>query len=418
MTAGDSIARRESFELSARDEAPAASDAEEAEDVAIPSGSARWIPALDWLRRYNSRLLLADAIAGLTLAAYVLPAAIGDASLAQLPAEAGLYACMFAGLVYWCLCGSRLTAISVTSAISLLMGTSLGALAGGDAARCGALAACTALMVAAIAFAAWLVRAGSLVNFVSETVMIGFKAGVALTLASTQLPKLLGFPGAHGGFWHCAAHILRHAGETNPVALSVGLAALCVLVLGKVFLKNKPIALFVVIGGIVAAAMLGLEARGVKMLGDVPRGLPRIGLPLVAWEDLNELLPLALACFLLGAVETSGVGRMFAAKYGTRFNANQEFLALAGREPGGGTGEGASDQRRDVAVARERGGGRRRRCRASSPLWRYCWSPCFYPGCCEICRSPYSPRSFSWRWRACSMSPRSGGCGAPTRPSS
>src|SRR5882672_1679398 len=123
-------------------------------------------PAAEWLRSYHRTWFRLDLLAGITLAAYLLPAALGDASLARLPPEAGLYACLFSGLVFWCLCSSRRTVVSVTSAISLLMGVSLDSLAGGDASRFGALAACTALIVAAMALAAWLVRAGALVNFI------------------------------------------------------------------------------------------------------------------------------------------------------------------------------------------------------------------------------------------------------------
>ncbi len=296
--------------------------------------------AIAWLRGYTLGVFRADAVAGVTLAAYLLPAAIGDASLAHLPPEAGLYACLFAGLVFGWLCSSRRTVITVTSAISLLMGTTLGGLAGGDTGRFAGLAACTALLVAALALGAWLVRAGSLVNFVSETVLLGFKAGVALTLASTQLPKLFGIGGAHGGFWTCARHFFAHLGETNPASLTVGLSALAALVLGKLFLKNKPVAVFVVAGSIIAAGFAGLEARGVKMLGEVPQGLPRISLPPVHWEDVNHLLPLAMACFLLGAVETAAIGRMFASKHGGRLDANREFLALASSNLAAGLGQG------------------------------------------------------------------------------
>jgi sulfate permease, SulP family len=321
-------------------EAPEIADSDRLARAPAPEHSTRWLPTFDWLRRYDFPCLRADVVAGVTLAAYLLPAAIGDASLARLPAEAGLYACMFSGLIFWSLCSSRRTAITVTSAISLLMGTSLGALANGDASRFGALAACTAMLVALLAFVAWLARAGSLVNFVSETVLIGFKVGVALTLASTQLPKLFGISGAHGGFWECAHHFLTHLHETNPASLIMGCAAIGILVLGKIFLRNKPVALLVVIGGIVAAGATRLGDRGVKMLGDVPQGLPAIGLPSVALSDLNELLPLAMACFLLGAVETAAIGRMFASKHGGRLDANQEFLALAGANLAAGLGQG------------------------------------------------------------------------------
>jgi MFS superfamily sulfate permease-like transporter len=148
----------------------------------------RSIPALTWLRSYNLRWLRGDVLAGVTLAAYLLPAALGDASLANLRPEAGLYACLFGGLVFWIFCGSRYTVASVTSAISLVIGTSLGEINGGNVMRYGALAAGTALLVSLIAFIAWLAKAGVMVHFISESVMTGFKCGVALFLASTQLP--------------------------------------------------------------------------------------------------------------------------------------------------------------------------------------------------------------------------------------
>ena len=298
------------------------------------------LPAHTWLRSYDKSWLRGDIIAAITLAAYLLPAGLGDASLANLPPEAGLYACLFGGLIFWLFCSSRHTTITVTSAISLLIGSSLGEIAGGDTTRFGALAAGTALLVAGIAFIAWLVRAGAIVNFISESVMTGFKCGVALFLASTQLPKLFGFHGAHGDFWENAGHFFTHLNETNPAALTIGGIALVLLILGKIFLKNKPVALFVVIGGILASSWLGLEARGVKLLGEVPQGLPQIGLPAIQWADLNHLLPLAFACFMLGAVETAAIGRMFTAKHGRRLDANQEFLALAAANLASGLGRG------------------------------------------------------------------------------
>src|SRR6184192_4896003 len=127
-------------------------------------------PALTWLRAYQPKWLRADLIAGVTLAAYLMPAGLADASLANLPPEAGLYACLFGGLFFWLFCSSRHTVISVTSAISLLIGASLGGIAGGDTTRFGALAAGTALLVAVIAFIAWLAKAGVIVNFISESV--------------------------------------------------------------------------------------------------------------------------------------------------------------------------------------------------------------------------------------------------------
>ena len=301
---------------------------------------ARVAPGLQRLAAYRRAWFRADLIAGITLAAYLMPAGLADASLANLPPQAGLYACLFSGLIFWVFCSSRHTAITVTSAISVLVGASLGELAGGDTSRFGALAACTALLVGAIAFVAWVVKAGVIVNFISESVLIGFKCGIALFIASTQLPKFCGFKGTHGDFWERSGYLLAHLGDTNTASLVLGLCALAVLILGKRFLKNKPVALFVVIGGVLVASMMDLTSLGVKVLGEVPQGLPPFGLPAVHLSDFNNLLPLALACFLIGTVETAALGRMFALKHSYRFDANQELLGIAGANVMAGLGHG------------------------------------------------------------------------------
>src|SRR5437879_5332770 len=290
-----------------------------------PSGNTWWetsLPAVTWLRSYHRSWFRLDLIAGITLAACLLPAALGDASLANLPPEAGLYACLFSGLVFWIFCGSRSTAISVTSAIALVIGSSLGEITGGNTMRFGALAAGTAVLVSLIAFIAWLAKAGVMVHFISESVMTGFKSGVALFLASTQLPKLFGFHSAHGSFWENTVFFFKHLSETNSMSFLVGGIALALLILGKIFLKHKPVALLVVIGGIAAASMLSLETRGVNLIGSVPQGIPPLRIPAVQWHDLNQVLPLAFACFLLGSVETAAIGRIFRVKSGGRFDPN------------------------------------------------------------------------------------------------
>jgi sulfate permease, SulP family len=297
-------------------------------------------PALTWLRIYKPEWLRADLIAAVTLAAYLMPAGLADASLANLPPEAGLYACLFSGLVFWLFCSSRHTAVTVTSAISVLVGASLGDLAGGNASRFWALASCTALIVGGLAFIAWLAKAGVIVNFISESVLVGFKCGIALFIASTQLPKLFGFKGSHGDFWERSGYFFSHLRETNTASLLLGLSALVLLLLGKRFLKNKPVALFVVIAGILVASSMDLGRLGVKLLGQVPQGLPPFGVPAVRVSDLNDLLPLALGCFLLGMVETAALGRMFSVKHRYRFDANQELLSIAGANVMAGLGYG------------------------------------------------------------------------------
>src|SRR4030095_229149 len=150
-------------------------------------------PALRWLREYRAEWLRPDLVAGLTLAAYLLPAGIGDASLAGLPPATGLYPCLFSGLVFWLFCSSRQTVITVTSALSLLIGASVGEFSAGDPARHAALAAAVALLIAGIAGLAWLFRAGNAIGFFSETVLVGFKTGLAVSLGSTHAPETFGF---------------------------------------------------------------------------------------------------------------------------------------------------------------------------------------------------------------------------------
>jgi MFS superfamily sulfate permease-like transporter len=122
--------------------------------------------------------------------------------------------------------------------------------------------------------------------------------------------------------------------------VALGLAALALLLLGKRFLPNRPVSLIVVVAGIAAVPLLGLDERGVALLGTVPQGLPALGLPDVRREDLNDLLPLAMACFLLGAVESTAIGRMFARKHRYRLDGDQEFLALSAANLGAALGQG------------------------------------------------------------------------------
>lgn len=306
----------------------------------IPSLLAAGIPAGSWLRGYQKGWLRGDVIAGITLAAYLMPAGIGDASLAGLPPQAGLYACLFSGLVFWIFTSSRQTSITVTSAISLLVGSSLGPLSGGDPTRHAMLASATALLVAFLALIACLFRAGAIVNFVSESVLVGFKSGVALYLISSQLPKLCGIPGSHGDFWEKSAHLLRHLGESNGTSILIGVIALVVLLSAKAWFPRIPAALVVVMAGLAVGANFNLGAHGVKLLGEVPQGLPVPGISGISRSDLNDLLPLAMACFLLGAVETTAIGRLFARKHHYRLDSNKEFLALAGANLAAGLGQG------------------------------------------------------------------------------
>ena len=152
-------------------------------------------PPAQWLAAYQAQWLANDAIAGVTLAAYGIPVSLAYASLAGLPPQYGIYCYLVGGLFYALFGSSRQLAIGPTSAISMLVGVTVAGMAQGDPARWAAIAALTALVIAAMCVLAWLLRLSSLVNFISETILLGFKAGAALTIAMTQLPKLFGVKG-------------------------------------------------------------------------------------------------------------------------------------------------------------------------------------------------------------------------------
>ena len=284
----------------------------------------------------------------------LLPAALGDASLANLPPEAGLYACLFGGLVFWIFCGSRYTAASqLLLQFRSLSARRLARLPAAILTRFGALAAGTALLVSLIAFVAWLAKAGVLVHFISESVMTGFKCGVALFLASTQLPKLFGFHGAHGSFWANTGFFFEHLNETNTTSLLVGGIALALLILGKIFLKHKPVALFVVIGGIIAASAFSLETRGVKLIGAVPQGIPPLKVPALSWRDLNQLASTGVGLL------SSRRGRNGRDRPNVRREARRTIRCQSGKsgarcvEPVRRTRWRLSSKRRHIAVARQ-----------------------------------------------------------------
>lgn len=295
----------------------------------------------DWLRGYRLAWLRADLVAGVTLAAYLIPASIGDASLAGLPPQAGLYSCAFAGLVFWLFTRSRQTVITVTSALSLLVGSSIGAMADGDPSRFGALAAATALLVSALACLVALTRAGGIVNFISEPVLVGFKVGVGLYLTTTQLPKLCGFEGGHGPFREQLCYFAGHLDRIHPASLTVGLAALALLFLGRRFFPFKPLALPVIVLSLLLGAIFHPSDFGVKTLGHFQQSVPLPGPPSgLVWDDLHALLPLAMACLLLGGVETTAIGRVFARKHAVVFDGPRQFLALGAANLAAGLAQG------------------------------------------------------------------------------
>jgi high affinity sulfate transporter 1 len=182
--------------------------------------------------------------------------------------------------------------------------------------------------VAVLGVVAWLLRLSGLVSFISETILVGFKAGAALTIALTQLPKLFGVPGGGDHFFERAWILGSQLGETNFVVLAIGFVALGLLVLGNKLFPGRPVALFVVALAISVVAFGGLAQYGVAIVGEIPPGLPEFAWPSLRIRDVDGVLPLAAACFLLGYVESVSAARTLAAKNSYKINPRQELLAL------------------------------------------------------------------------------------------
>jgi len=298
------------------------------------------LPVLRWLPQYRPSYLASDAIAGVTLAAYAIPVSLAYASLAGLPPQFGIYCYLVGGLGYALFGTSRQLAVGPTSAIAMLVGTTVAGMADGDAARWAAIAALTAFIVAVLGALAWLMRLSGLVSFISETILTGFKAGAALTIAMTQLPKLFGVPGGGDHFFERAWMLFGQLGQTNLVVLAMGLTALCLLLLGEKFFPGRPVALAVVALAIWAVSFAGLEQQGVAIVGALPAGLPDLAWPSLRLRDVDGVLPLAAACFLLGFVESVSAGRTLAAKHGYEINPRQELLALGAANLAAAFGQG------------------------------------------------------------------------------
>jgi high affinity sulfate transporter 1 len=269
-----------------------------------------------------------DLVAGITLAAYAIPVSLAYASLAGLPPEYGVYGYLVGGLGYALFGSSRQLAIGPTSAISMLVGATVGGIALGDPQRWADVAALTALVLAVISTIAFLLRLSSLVSFISETILLGFKAGAALTIAMTQLPKLFAVEGGGEHFFERAVTLAGQLPETNFTVLAFGLAALSLLLLGEKLLPGRPVALFVVGIAIAVLSMTSLADAGLKTVGQLPQGLPDLRWPSLRLRDVDGVLPLAFACFLLGYIESVSAARTLARKNGYEIDPRQELLGL------------------------------------------------------------------------------------------
>lgn len=292
------------------------------------AGWTRIFPSLTWLAEYKSSWLRHDAIAGVTLAAYAIPVSLAYAGLAGLPPEVGIYGYLLGGLGYALIGSSRQLAVGPTSAISLMIAGSVGTLAGGDAIRFAQIASLSAFAVALLCLIAWLFKLSILVRLVSDSILVGFKAGAGLTIIMSQLPSLFGVAGGGHNFFDRAIHLAGQVGNINLLVLAIGVAAIVLLLLGERFLTGRPVGLTVLALSILMATLFGLPALGVPVTGNIPEGLPAFEVPTFGMLDFQELFPIAAGCLLLAYIEGVSAARSFAAKHGYSLDVRQEFLGL------------------------------------------------------------------------------------------
>jgi SulP family sulfate permease len=285
-------------------------------------------PPLQWLPRYNKKYFGNDAIAGLTLTAYAIPVSLAYATLAGLPPQYGIFGYLLGGLFYAMLGTGKQLAIGPTSAISMVVGITLANLSGGDPQRWLDLASLTALILAAMSFLAYILHLDSIINFISETVLTGFKAGAALIIMLTQLPKMLGTAGGGTNFFSRVAAIAQQLPDINFYVLIFGIIALLLMIFGEKLLHGKPVAIYIVVLSILVISFTPLAQHGFKTVGQIPAGLPKFHIPKLNWADIQSVVSLAFACFLLAYIESVSAARALAQKNDYEINPHQELLAL------------------------------------------------------------------------------------------
>ncbi|SFP22120.1 high affinity sulphate transporter 1 [Bradyrhizobium sp. Ghvi] len=300
----------------------------------------RYVPPSAWLAAYRREWLPSDAVAGITLAAYAIPVSLAYAALAGLPPQVGIYGYMLGGIGYALLGSSRQLAVGPTSAISLMIAGTVGALAGGDAVRYAEIASLAAFAVAVLCFLAWLFKLSVLVRLVSDSILVGFKAGAGLTIIMSQLPSLLGVAGGGHNFFDRVIKLVGQLDGIDSLVLAIGAVGLGLLLLGERLLPGKPVGITVVALAIVLATLLGFPALGVPVTGKIPEGLPALGIPTFGLLEFDDLFPLAAGCVLLAYIEGVSAARAFAAKHGYPLDVRQEFLGLGAANLAAALGHG------------------------------------------------------------------------------
>jgi high affinity sulfate transporter 1 len=280
----------------------------------------------DWLRHLHSQWLRSDVIAGVTTAAVVIPKAMGYATVAGLPVQVGLYTCFVPMLAYALFGTSRTLSVSTSTTLGILTAAQLGQVASGaDQAHLLQVTALLTLMVGAALMLAALLRLGFIANFISEPVLVGFKAGIAAVIIVDQSTKILGIHFAKGSLLHNLEGIALNLSHVSLPTLALGVAAIAGLGAIRRFLPHWPAPLIIVAVAIAAVAWLGLEAHGIELVGAIPAGLPALTMP--DWRLAETLWPGALGIALMSFTETAAAGRAFARADEPPLRPNAELFA-------------------------------------------------------------------------------------------
>jgi high affinity sulfate transporter 1 len=285
------------------------------------------LPILEWLRGYQNEWLRPDVIAGLTAAAVVIPKAMAYATIAGLPVQVGLYTAFLPMITYGLLGTSRVLSVSTTTTLAILVATELGAVVpDGDPSALLHASAMLTLLVGTILLLASLLRLGFIADFISEPVLIGFKAGIGIVIVADQVPKLLGIHLPKGSFVLHLLAIFGGLSRTSAATLAVGIVMIALLVGIERFFPRAPAPLVAVALGIAGTALIGWQTHGVELVGHVPRGLPSFIQP--DFSLVRRLWPGALGIALMSFTETIAAGRAFARDEDPPMRANQEMLAM------------------------------------------------------------------------------------------
>ncbi|MEL7368598.1 MAG: solute carrier family 26 protein [Myxococcota bacterium] len=305
------------------------------------SGVLRYVPIVEWLGRYRRDDLRGDVAAGLTTAVILVPQGMAYAMLAGLPPIVGLYASVIPPLLYAVFGTSRQLSVGPVAMDSLMVASAVGAVAAQGSSQYIAMAIVLGAMVGIIQLLMGLLRLGVLVNLLSRPVVSGFTSAAALIIGFSQLKHLLGIDIARSRYIHrIAMEALVRIDETHGLTLILGLLAIGLLIGLKRRWPRVPGALIVVVMSTMACALLGLEARGVSVVGAVPAGFPMPSIPIIDTAMMRTLLPSAMVIALIGFVESVSVANTFAAKNRYAIDANQELIALGAANLGGAVFQG------------------------------------------------------------------------------